>query len=731
MRKSTWTRMLALCLALVCLVSAAAALTYDLNGDGKTNVWDLQTAVNEEKTAAEQAAVLNEALGGGDELHPNAEGKYEIWSTLGLYNMAKNATAGNSYVLMADIDLGGRNWTPIANFKGQFDGNNKTISNATITENVGADMGFFALLDRYTSGGATVQSVVENLNLRNVNIVVTNEKAQYIGLMTGSSRGIIRNCTTTGSVTDTREAFDGTVYVGTLTGRNNDHDTMPGTVIAGSNTMTVTAGSPNEADKVTGVTSQLALFLSDNIKYKKGITGYSTKELTGMLWQDTTGSIAYKSETEQARRQGAVDHMYKQGTVQWTTSEEISYTVISDGKENLTAVHSTVYIPGRTYVGIPYNGSGLSYADFESVMQAEKDAEGRYVTVTGLENGTSEKTGFAALMGNDCSSAVGWAWASVMPSRVENGGTRVNTTPWMVPNAYNAKHYGVLPTGGYEMLPLNEERYPSGPDGRDTRSIIALNGGAEGMAEYYAKASRGDALMFVEYTLDTATDKWVKGGGHARMLGYDPVIIRDWDGDIDLKVSYVITHEQGDGLFDNRLENGKYETYKGYNLKQTSWRTNYKYTLSVLLTEEGFKGAANPGCGYGYVPSTPQGFSYEGDFRAPYLNAGYLSESTYHPVILPNSGWYYCNYAVLQVKMTIKDADGNTIYEKTVRQPNSARGSAFQNVKLDELFPDAANDLTEGVTYYETIEAQTGTGQWVTALKDKAFTYPSTEILKP
>ena len=726
MRKSTWTRMVALCLALVCLVSAAAALTYDLNGDGKTNVWDLQTAVNEEKTAAEQAAVLNEALGGGDELHPNAEGKYEIWTRLGLYNMAKNATAGNSYVLMADIDLGGENWTPIVDFRGQFDGNNKTISNVVITENADTDMGFFAYLNRYQANGATVQSVVENLNLRNVQITVSGEKTQYIGLLTGSSRGIIRNCTTTGSVTDNRTAFNGRVYVGTLTGRNNDHDTMPGTVIAGSNTMTVTAGSPNEADQVTGITSQMALFLSDDIKYETGIAGYSAKELTGMLWQDTTGSIAYKSEVEQERRQTTVDQMYKMGTVKWTSSEEFTYTA----NDNLQSIHSTVYIPGLTYVGIPYNGSGLSYESFESVMQAEKDAEGRFVTVPGLENGTNNKTGFAALMGNDCSSAVGWAWAAALPARTENMGTRVNTTPFMVPNAYNVKNYGVLPTGGYKMLPIDEEKYSAGVDGRDTRSIIALNGGETGMAEYYAKASRGDALLFVEYTLDAATDTWNKGGGHARMLGYDPMIIRDWDGDIDLKQSYVITHEQGDGLFDNRLPNGNYEFYKGFNLKKTSWRTNYKYSLSVLLTEEGFKSAANPGCGYGYVPVTPQSFAYEGTFREPYFNAGYLSETNYHPVILPNSGWYYSNYMIVRVKMTIADAQGNTVYEKTGYLPASGRANIFQTVKLEEVFPDAADGLTEGVTYYETIQAQLGTGEWITPLKDKAFTYPSTEIIK-
>ena len=120
MGKNRFTRMLALCLAVVCLVGVASALSFDLNSDGKTNVWDLQLALSQGKTAEEQAEAVREALGGGDELHKNAEGQWEIWSTTGLYNMAKHAQSGDTFVLMQDIDMAGAVWQPIADFNGTF-----------------------------------------------------------------------------------------------------------------------------------------------------------------------------------------------------------------------------------------------------------------------------------------------------------------------------------------------------------------------------------------------------------------------------------------------------------------------------------------------------------------------------------------------------------------------------------------------------------------------------------
>ena len=251
------------------------------------------------------------------------------------------------------------------------------------------------------------------------------------------------------------------------------------------------------------------------------------------------------------------------------------------------------------------------------------------------------------------------------------------------------------------------------------------------MAEYYAKASRGDALLFVEYALN-AEGQWEKGGGHARMMAYDPVIIRQGDGDIDLDQSYVITHEQGDGLYDNRNSQGKYETYNGYNLKFTSWRTDHKYSLSVLLTEKGYKDAqkdykTNPGCGYGYVPVTAMGFSHEGEFREVYFNAGYTSETNYHPVSQPNNGWLYSNYMIVNATMVLTDEQGNEVYNKTAFMPFNARNNVYQTLKLDEMFADADQVLEEGKTYFETLTMLSSNGQVTTYWNNRSFTYQPTD----
>jgi len=580
------------------------------------------------------------------------------------------------------------------------------------------NMGFISTIEK--------TGTVKNLKLEQVEIVAT-ENAVFIGLLSGSNRGKIIDCTTQGYVTDTRTTLTGNVYVGTVVGRNNN-GTGTVTVTSAMEYLEVTAGSSNPADKVTGVTSKMgmdfAVLSADSAGTRKiGIAGSSKAEQidTSLIWQDNSNDFTRLSATEQERRETAVEYMYTQGTMKWTTSELLTYT--ANGSK--TSTHSNIYIPGVTYSGIPYNSVGGGYERALSIMQSEKDSQGRFVTVTGLENGIKDEngnTGFITVMGNDCSSAVGWAWAAASPSRLVNEGVIVNTTPYMIPNEYNTANYGVYPAGGYQTLTTNAEKYSQGVDARDTQSIIALNGGAEGMATYYANSNRGDALLCVEYDLDTTTDTWVKGTGHARMLAYEPVVIRNYKGVADLEKSYVITYEQGDGLFDNRNSSGKYDTQDGYNIKQTSWRIDYKYTLSNLLTEEGYNAATDTSCGWGYVPVTIRAFSYEGNLRAPYYNAGYTTAENYHPVAAPNNGWYYSNWNVVNATLIVTDANGNELYNKT--EFVMGRCHACQNLKLDVLFPDADDGLVDGTTYYWTLKATASNGVVTTIKNNEAFTYP-------
>ncbi len=283
----------------------------------------------------------------------------------------------------------------------------------------------------------------------------------------------------------------------------------------------------------------------------------------------------------------------------------------------------------------------------------------------------------------------------------------------MVPNSYNMENFGAIPAGGYQMIQSNLEKYPTALDARDTKTIIGINGGAVKMAEYYAKAYRGDFLLCLNYTYDAATDKWKKTSNHGRMLAYEPMIIRSWNGSIDLEKSYVITHEQGDGLYDNRLPNGEYETYNGYNLKATSWRTDYRYSLSLLLTREGFNAGYLPGTGYGYIPVTLGVYTQE---RAAEFVCAPIGD-----LKLPNMGVLESNYLMTHGTMTIRDAQGQPVYEKTAYLPDRVFAD-FTRMDLQVLFPDAAENLTEGKTYHETLTVYTTGGMECTVI-DESFTH--------
>ena len=106
-----------------------------------------------------------------------------ISTVTGLYDFADEVLngrtfAGETVILRNNLDLYGKNWTPVNNFKGTFDGNGKTVSNFKV--NAGAYAGFF---------GKTEGTVI-NLSIEYAAISGT----QYVGGIAGYSDGTIENC---------------------------------------------------------------------------------------------------------------------------------------------------------------------------------------------------------------------------------------------------------------------------------------------------------------------------------------------------------------------------------------------------------------------------------------------------------------------------------------------------------------------------------------------------------
>ena len=119
-----------------------------------------------------------------DGVYLNEDGVYEISNEAGLFWLADQVNNGTEYFagkivkLVADIDLDGKEWTPIGSaskdhgFMGNFDGNGKTIKNLKISDIALDEDGYaYAGLFGVTEGtDKDNQNCIKNLTVENVEI---------------------------------------------------------------------------------------------------------------------------------------------------------------------------------------------------------------------------------------------------------------------------------------------------------------------------------------------------------------------------------------------------------------------------------------------------------------------------------------------------------------------------------------------------------------------------------
>ncbi len=138
-----------------------------------------------------------------------SDGSYTVTSADGLMNVAELVNGGKTDInitLTADIDLTGKNWTPIGTsfsnkYTGTFDGGGHTIKGLTVTIN-DQFVGLF--------GSIGYAGTVKNVMMEDVQIT-SNHGSGFAGGVAGFSDGTIENCSVSGSVS-------GTVYVGGVVG---------------------------------------------------------------------------------------------------------------------------------------------------------------------------------------------------------------------------------------------------------------------------------------------------------------------------------------------------------------------------------------------------------------------------------------------------------------------------------------------------------------------------------
>ena len=142
---------------------------------------------------------------------------YTVYNANGLMNVAELVNGGKTDInitLTADIDLTGKDWTPIGtdydnSYTGTFDGGGHTIKGLTVTTN-DQNAGLFGYLGNFGNAGSTVKNVVmEGVQITN------NRSSGFAGGVAGYSWGTIENCSVSGSVS-------GTVSVGGVVGAQRD-----------------------------------------------------------------------------------------------------------------------------------------------------------------------------------------------------------------------------------------------------------------------------------------------------------------------------------------------------------------------------------------------------------------------------------------------------------------------------------------------------------------------------
>ena len=197
-------------------VAAGTAFITCTFTNGKTFVYKMKNATDWQ-AGGEYTYTVSLAAAKDPGYTIEGNGSYTVTSADGLMNVAELVNGGKTDInitLTADIDLTGKDWTPIGtdydnSYTGTFDGGGHTITGLTVTTN-DEYAGLFGSLGNFNNGAATVKNVVmEGIQ------ITCNHRLGYAGGVAGFSWGTIENCSVSGSIS-------GTVSVGGVVGVQRD-----------------------------------------------------------------------------------------------------------------------------------------------------------------------------------------------------------------------------------------------------------------------------------------------------------------------------------------------------------------------------------------------------------------------------------------------------------------------------------------------------------------------------
>ena len=203
------------------------------------NRYKYTVKVNATGLTLEDCTIGSWADGGGesgaaedlDYIYDSNTKTYTVYNANGLLAWNESAQKDRSIncTLTADIDLTGKDWTPIGtssgnSYTGTFDGGGHTITGLTVTTN---DQ-FVGLFGYLNSAGTVKNVVMEGIQ------ITSNHMFGCTGGVVGYSWGTIENCSVSGSVSGKMcvGGVVGTQWVGSITGCSSSA-TVKGTVDVG------------------------------------------------------------------------------------------------------------------------------------------------------------------------------------------------------------------------------------------------------------------------------------------------------------------------------------------------------------------------------------------------------------------------------------------------------------------------------------------------------------------
>ena len=274
-----------------------------------------------------------------------------------------NDTNAKTIKLGADIDLGGKEWTPIGTashpFRGYFDGQNYTIKNLKITQPDMEHVGLFGYWENLVVINNTTQSdvvVYKDLTIENVDI--TGKK--YVGAFAGTSRHeTCENITVKGSI-----KISGGAKVGGVLGQSY------------TNCRNITVEGTGNDNYIQGTGK------GDSVG---GVVGYMRESGIGNIYLDNV-KVSNITIIAKGRVGGAVGSAYLDNYI---TNSEVSNVTI-EAIEGTEIGNAELGIGG--VVGTYYTAAGRRDGKIDTVSVSD---------ITLIDNTNNENASFGYITGGE------------------------------------------------------------------------------------------------------------------------------------------------------------------------------------------------------------------------------------------------------------------------------------------------------------------------------------------